>query len=121
MSFGILSHFALDTTGNSEVLRTAFAAIRPTGVCALVGGSAPGSTVQLPMDNILLGRTLRGIIQGDAVSRTFLPMLIDLHVQGRFPFDKILTFYDGLANVDTAVADSLSGKVIKPVLVLEDL
>eukprot|EP00762_Andalucia_godoyi_P008318 ANDGO_07358.mRNA.1 Aryl-alcohol dehydrogenase len=113
--------YAIDTTGNAEVLRTAFEALRPTGVCALVGGSAPGTTVQLPMDKILLGRTIRGVIQGDAISKVFLPRLIELHAQGRFPFEKIITYYTGgLGDINQAVQDSLSGKTIKPVLVLSE-
>jgi aryl-alcohol dehydrogenase len=110
--------FSLDTTGRPDILRTAFEALRSTGVCALVGGSAPGSTCEIPMDKILLGRTLRGVIQGDAVSRVFLPQLLMLHVQGKFPFDRLITYYEGLEHVNQAAQDSLSGKTIKPVLVL---
>ncbi len=54
--------------------------------------------------------------QGDAVSKVFLPQLIDLYRQGRFPFDKLITFYDSLEQVNQAIDDSHSGAVIKPVL-----
>jgi len=39
------------------------------------------------------GRQLRGIPGGDACPRTFLPKLLDYWRQGRFPFDRMLSFY----------------------------
>jgi aryl-alcohol dehydrogenase len=108
--------YSLDTTGNTSILKTAFETLRPLGQCALVGGAPPGSTVSLDMLSILLGRQLRGVIQGDAVSKVFLPQLIDLYRQGRFPFDKFITYYDSLEEINQAIEDSHSGKVIKPVL-----
>lgn len=110
---------AVDSTGVPAVLRSAFEALRPTGTCVLVGGSKPGSIVELPMDKILLGRTLKGCIQGESVARSFIPRLLLLHVQGRLPFDKLITYYEGgLSDLNQAAQDSLSGKSIKPVIVL---
>ena len=39
----------------------------------------------------LLGLTIRGIVEGDADPQTFIPYLLDLHSQGKFPFDKLIT------------------------------
>jgi aryl-alcohol dehydrogenase len=107
--------YSLDTTGNTSILKTAFETLRPLGQCALVGGAPPGSAVQLDMLSILLGRQLRGVIQGDSVSRVFLPQLIELYKQGRFPFDRLITFYDSLDDINKAL-DDMKTTVIKPVL-----
>jgi aryl-alcohol dehydrogenase len=40
------------------------------------------------------GKSIRGIIQGDSVPELFIPHLIDLHCQGRFPFDRLIKFFD---------------------------
>ncbi len=40
------------------------------------------------------GRQVRGIIEGDANPDVFIPALIELHAQGHFPFDRLVTFYD---------------------------
>jgi len=50
---------------------------------------------------------------GDAVSRIFIPQLIQLWQQGRFPFDKLITFYDGLEQLNKAVEDAHAGQTIK--------
>ncbi len=67
------------------------------------------------MNSIMFGRSLRGIIEGDSVPDVFIPRLIELYKQGRFPFDKLVTFYK-LDDINKAVEDTEQGKVIKAVL-----
>ena len=61
------------------------------------------------------GRTAIGIIQGDAVPQRFIPRLIDLYRAGKFPFDRLIKFYD-FKDINRAIADSRNGDTIKPVL-----
>jgi aryl-alcohol dehydrogenase len=61
------------------------------------------------------GRTVRGVIQGDSVPQEFIPQLVDHIMAGRFPVEKMITFYP-LADINRAAAESSSGKTIKPVL-----
>jgi aryl-alcohol dehydrogenase len=111
-------NYALDTTGRTEILAQAFNSLRPLGVCALVGGSPPGAKVQLDMLSILLGRTVRGVIQGDSVPSVFLPQLIELYRQGRFPFQKLITYYDSLSSLNRAIDESAApdSRILKPVV-----
>ncbi len=67
------------------------------------------------MNSIMFGRSLRGIIEGDSVPDVFIPRLVELYKQGRFPFDKLITFYK-LEDINKAVEDTEQGKVIKAVL-----
>lgn len=109
------AHFSLECTGIPKVLRTAVDCLRLTGVCGLVGVAKLGTEVPLDMNSILFGRTVRGIIEGDSVPDIFIPQLIELWRQGRFPFDKLIKFYD-LADINQAAHDSECGSVLKPVL-----
>ena len=45
----------------------------------------------------------------------FIPVLIELFMQGRFPFDRLVTFYP-FDRINDALHDSEAGKVVKPVL-----
>ncbi|WMY09563.1 NAD(P)-dependent alcohol dehydrogenase [Paraburkholderia phenoliruptrix] len=112
---GLGAHYSLECTSIPAVFRQAVDCLRLTGVCALVGAAALGTEVSLDMNNILFGRTVRGVIEGESVPDIFIPQLIALWKQGRFPFDKLITFYD-LKEINQACADSVSGKVLKPVL-----
>jgi len=90
------------------------------GICGLVGVSPPGSQVHLDMMNILFGRTLRGIIEGDSVPKLFIPKLIEYYKQGKFPFDKMITFYEGLSQINQACEDTKTF-AIKPVVRISKL
>ncbi|MCF8129355.1 MAG: NAD(P)-dependent alcohol dehydrogenase [Deltaproteobacteria bacterium] len=107
--------FSLECVGNPAVLRQAVDCLPLLGVCGLLGVVPPGTEVALDMDKIMNGRTVKGIIEGDAIPDLFIPKLIDLYRQGRFPFDKMITFYP-FADIEKAVEDMEKGRVIKPVL-----
>jgi aryl-alcohol dehydrogenase len=119
---GAGSDFALDTSGNPTITRHAFDALKPMGTAGLIGGSSPGTEVKLDMLGLLTsGKQIRGVIQGDSVSRNFIPTLIDLYQQDRFPFTKMITMYEnGLDDINRAVEESHTADVIKPVLKLSD-
>lgn len=107
--------FTLECVGNPAVLRQAVDSLPLLGVCGLLGVVPPGTEVALDMDKIMNGRTVRGIIEGDAIPGLFIPKLIELYQQGRFPFDKMVTFYP-FEEINAAVEDMQKGRVIKPVL-----
>jgi len=64
------------------------------------------------------GKQLRGILGGDAHPGLFIPKLAEFWRQGRFPFDRLLTFYP-FAEIERAFEDAYSGKAIKPVLLMD--
>jgi aryl-alcohol dehydrogenase len=108
--------YSLELTARPQVLRQAIDVLMPLGVCGLIGAPPLGTEVSLDMNTILLGgRTVRGIIEGDSIPDLFIPHLIDLYSQGRFPFDRLLTVYI-LEQINQAAADSERGEVIKPLL-----
>jgi len=108
--------FSFDTTGLMPVLRQAVDALAPRGTCGFVGASALGTELSLDIGNFMTaGKTLRGIVEGDANSAVFIPQMIELYLQGRFPFDRLITFYP-FSELNQAIADSEAGKVIKPVV-----
>ena len=110
--------FSLDTSGHPEVFRQAASCIRVAGECGLIGGMAPGQDIAIEANHLLMGRKVRGIIQGDSQPDFFIPRLIQLYLQGCFPFDKIITSYP-FENINTAIADMREGRVIKPVVIAQ--
>ena len=67
------------------------------------------------MNGILFGRGLRGVIEGEAVPQIFIPQMIELYRQGRFPIDRLVSYYD-FKDINQAVEDLEKGKVLKGVL-----
>jgi len=109
------AEFSLECVGNPKVFRQAVDVLPRLGVCGLTGVVPPGTEVGLDMDHLMNGRTVTGILGGDAIADLFIPRLIDLYSQGRFPFDRLITFYP-FDDINKAVEDMEKGRVIKPVL-----
>jgi len=108
-------NYSLEATAIPAVFRQAVECLALRGVCGLIGLPPAGTEVTLDMVHLLLGRTVRGIVEGDSKPDTFIPKLIELYKQGRFPFDKLIRFYD-LKDINQAASDSEAGLVIKPIL-----
>lgn len=107
--------YVAEATGRPEMLSVALDALATTGTVALVAGVAPGTRAELDMTKLLNGRTVRGVIQGDAIQQLFIPELIALHEDGRFPFERLVQFYD-LDDINHAVSDMQAGRTVKPIL-----
>jgi aryl-alcohol dehydrogenase len=105
---------ALDTTGNPNVIMAAVNSLATHGTASVITSS--GAPVTVPPGALLLrGRKLRGSMGGHINPTVFIPRLLDLHRQGRFPVDRLVKNYP-FEQVNTAIEDSLSGATIKPVL-----
>lgn len=106
--------FALETTGQPSVIRAAVASLQVRGFCGLVGAG----TEDISLDQYALGggRGISYLLEGDAVPQVFIPQLIELWRRGSFPFDRLVKRY-ALTAINEAEADSLSGEVIKPILI----
>ena len=109
--------YAIDTTGVPVVFKAALASLKFGGKLAAVGIGGDVS-LNIMQDILAEAKTISGVVEGDSVPQIFIPQLIDYYKKGLFPFDKLIKFYD-YANINQAIADSLSGEVIKPVVVME--
>ncbi len=107
--------YSLECTAIPKVLRQAVDSLAVGGKCGLIGAAPLGTEVILDMQSILNGRTVLGIVEGDAVSAILIPKLIELYKQGRFPFDKMIKFYP-FDQINQAVEDSEKGKTLKAIL-----
>jgi aryl-alcohol dehydrogenase len=109
------AHFTLETSAVPAVFRQAVDCLLTRGTCVLVSSARRGTEATFEMSTLQAGRTVRSAIQGDSRPDQFIPHLVDLFVAGRFPIDRLVTFYD-FASINQAAADAVNGTTIKPVL-----
>jgi aryl-alcohol dehydrogenase len=107
--------FSLETSALPAVFREAIESLMPAGTCVLLGSARQGTEVSFDMKFIQEGRVVRGVVQGDSKPKEFIPKLVDLIMDGRFPIDKMIKFYE-LADINRAAKESAAGIAIKPVL-----
>nr|WP_240948214.1 NAD(P)-dependent alcohol dehydrogenase [Planosporangium mesophilum] len=109
------AHFSLECTGVISVVRQAVDSVGMLGTCVLIGGAPAGAEFSVDHLTTLWGKRIVGTLGGSGRSETLIGTLVELHRQGRFPFDRLVRFYD-LADIDKALEDSHRGSVLKPVL-----
>ena len=106
------AHYAVDTTGVPAVMVNALAATRIGGAVGFVGIQVG----DLVLDGVaLVGKQVTGILEGSADPHTFVPRMIELWQAGKFPFDRLIQHFP-LSEINEAEQASLSGAVVKPVL-----
>jgi aryl-alcohol dehydrogenase len=108
--------FTLDTSGKPSVLRQAIDSLAIRGTCGILGAPPLGTEVSFDVNSLMIpGRSIRGICEGDSLATAFIPQLIELYRQGRFPFDRLIKFYE-FDEINAAIDDAAKGITIKPVL-----
>jgi aryl-alcohol dehydrogenase len=109
--------FAVEASGVAAVGVSAVESTHGQGATLLLGAPPVGAELKLPWTSVLRGRTVRGAIMGGANPRHFIPRIVDFMAQGRFPLDRLVTFFP-LDAVADAVEALESGTVVKPVLLM---
>jgi aryl-alcohol dehydrogenase len=104
--------YVLEITGNHRMLQLAIEVIKKRGTAAFFTGDG------VP-DFVPRGRKAVAVVEGDSVPQIFIPKLIKLYQSGKFPFDRLLKFYD-FKDINKAMKDSINGKTIKPVLLINN-
>jgi aryl-alcohol dehydrogenase len=108
--------YAFDTTGINAVIQDAWGLLAPMGICGIVGASDPADNLTFNEAAFMGGgRTVMGILGGNSDLTTFLPELVEHHLAGRFPFEKLIGYFE-FDEINEAIHASESGAVVKPVL-----
>lgn len=111
------TNFALESSGAAVLVPPMLNGLAKEGLAVIVSFAGD---VELNMSMIFVGscRTLAGTVEGAAEPQTFIPKLVQFYKEGRFPVDKLATYYP-FDQIHQAFADSASGKSIKPILLFE--
>ena len=111
--------YAFDTTGRPETQQATMACLAPHATFGIVGISPPGTPVPGDMNTVMtFGHTIKGIIEGDSDPDVFIPQMIDLHREGRLPFDRLITTFP-FDQINQAIQAQHRGECVKVVLLME--
>jgi aryl-alcohol dehydrogenase len=112
--------YVFDTTGRPDVIESAITALTFRGTLGFVGvPTDPTHSISLNIiGSMVQGLTVKGIVEGDSDPDVFIPELLALHAEGRFPFEKMITRMP-FGQINEAVELQHSGSAVKVVLVHE--
>lgn len=107
--------YSVDCIGFPPVVRQALECLASPGVCATVGFQGPENDITINQGHLLFGRSLVGVIEGDANPHEFIPRLLQLNQDGLFPFERLMQRFP-VAQVNEAIEAAHHGAVTKAVL-----
>ena len=108
--------YAIECSGNANAARAAWGSLTKRGTMVVVGAPPSGTDYSFDAnEQILSGRKIVGCVEGDSKVKQFIPELVRLHLQDRFPFDRLVKRYS-FDDINQAVKDLHDGKVMKPIL-----
>ena len=107
-------NYSIDTTGVGDCVRQSLAFCDFDGTCVVVGATGD-LTINVQNELMGDGKSLIGVVEGDAVPKNFIPKLLDYYHRGQFPFDKLIKFYP-FEQINEALEASHKGECIKAVL-----
>ncbi|HEY3881713.1 MAG TPA: alcohol dehydrogenase catalytic domain-containing protein [Trebonia sp.] len=116
---GVPLDFAIDTSGRPEMIRAAVAAVHSAGVVVLIAAGPAGTVADIPLRDLIVGRQVRGAVEGDAVPQLLIPRLLELWRAGQFPVEALVSTF-GAAELNDAMRAMKLGHVVKPVVVFDE-
>ena len=112
-------HYSVDCIGLGDVVRSALECLQSPGVCATVGFQGVPNEISVDQGHLLFGRSLIGVIEGDAIPQEFVTRMIDLYQAGKFPFTELIDTFE-FDQINEAIEAVHLGKVTKAVLTFDE-
>lgn len=111
----------VETTGVEMVIKATMKALKHGCTCAQVS-AAPNVFFSNYINECNDGRKVHFIRYGNQNTDDFVPLMIQMWKDGKFPFDKLVSFYT-LDEAQKAIDDSTAGIATKPIVLMnkEDL
>ena len=106
---------ALDCTGIGPVIRQTIDSVGMLGTAMLIGAAPAAAEFCADHLSTLWGKRIVGTLGGESQSSRFVPALLKLHDQGRFPFTELIEYFT-FDQLNEAIEASHRGDVVKPVL-----
>lgn len=111
-------NWTIDTTGLSNVIMDSITSLAQGGTCAAIAVTPHSVEFSTWNDLCVDDKKVVGVNMGDSIPQIDIPRLLEFYKLGCFDFDKTEKFYD-FDEINQANADSVSGKTIKPVLIID--
>jgi S-(hydroxymethyl)mycothiol dehydrogenase len=110
----------VDAVGVAVTFQQAFEARDLAGRLVLVGVPAPGTTWEIPLDEVFgRGGAIKSAWYGDTLPNRDFPMLVDQYRLGRLDLDGFVTERIGIEDVEPAFERMTAGKVLRSVVELD--
>jgi Zn-dependent alcohol dehydrogenase len=109
--------FAIEATGRTDAMLTAFLSTRPRGAAVLIGIPREDAVLSLPALSIpRMERRVLGSLYGSSRPERDFVTILDLYRRGRLPLDRLISHRLGLDDLDRAFELLRSGEALRVVV-----
>lgn len=109
--------FAVDAAGKVSTIEQAFKSLRfGGGRCVFASHPPKGEMIALDPHDLIAGKEIKGSWGGGCCPDKDSILFADLYMNGRLDLNSIITNYYTLDDINSAVDDLASGKVLRPII-----
>jgi S-(hydroxymethyl)glutathione dehydrogenase/alcohol dehydrogenase len=106
--------YAIEASGNSEVMETAFQAVRDNGgLCVLAGNLPAGKKISIDPLDLIKGKRIVGTWGGETQPDRDIPIYLDLFQSGKLKLSSLISRTYQLTEINQALEDMANGKVAR--------
>jgi Zn-dependent alcohol dehydrogenase len=109
--------FVFVTVGDERAAEQGFAMLGAGGTLVVVGIPRSGSTLSVTIDPLVDGRRVLGSNMGSTNVAADIPRLAELYLAGRLLLDEMISGRYALEDVNEAIEEVRTGRVIRNVIV----
>ena len=109
--------YSFEALGMKETSEQAFRMIGVSGVATIIGMVPEGLMLDIPADDLLNDKTLKGSNMGSNHFRVDMPRYIDFYLSGKLKLDDMISQRIGLGEINEAFDEMKAGAVSRSVIV----
>ena len=112
--------YAVEASGQTEVIEQAFASIRRNGgLCVFATHPEHGRTISIDPYELICGKQIRGSWGGSSNPDRDIPMFAKLYLEGKLPLEKFITKRYQLEDINDALDDLEHHRVGRPLIEID--
>ena len=120
LTHGLGADYAVDAAGRTRTIEQAFEAVRSFGgLCVFASHPPSGERIALDPHALISGKRIRGSWGGATRPDRDMPRFAALYREGRLPLDRLIGKRYALDEINAALDDLASGRVMRPLIVFE--
>ncbi len=109
--------YAVEATGITQVMETAFSSICDNGgLCVVAGNPAVGETLRIDPFDLIKGRNIVGSWGGGTNLDRDMPIYLNWLQKGKLPLSELGDREYSLSDINGALEDFASGRVLRPLI-----
>ena len=113
-------NYAVDAAGIVKTIEQAFESVKIDGGLAVFASHPKfGEKISLDPFDLISGKKILGSWGGGAYPDRDIPLFADLFKAGKLPLEKLITKKYSLSQINQAIDDLKSGKIIRPIIEID--